>query len=410
MIVLYNLLIYIGVIFALPFCLVLLLISPRWRHGLMERVDPKAPRADVWVHAASVGEAEAAIPLISGLLDRGVSTRATTLTTSGRDHLRSRFPGLSVRLLPVDVPPFVQWSLRRSRPRCLLLIETELWPNLIHAAKARGVRVMIIGGRISDRSFGTYRMIGPVMGWVLRQVSVVAARSEADRERFIALGMPRERTRVTGDLKLDRLVSKPPNAELRAAIGEGPFLVGGSTHTGEEEALVAAWKRLRGSAAPELRLILVPRHTERAASLASALRRQGIRVGLRSEGAAGAEIVIVDSIGELGALYAAADLVFSGGSLAPIGGHNLVEAVQAGRVVVHGPHMANQRTQLEILAPLNVLHVAADARQLTEVMETLWRDPRRHEPAEHARSALLAHRGAVERTLEIVTEQGLSHA
>ena len=398
MILLYNALLAATGIVALPVCALVALLRPRLRRGLLERLRPlpAAARPQVWLHAASVGEAEAASPLIRALLGRGLSIVVTTLTITGRDRLRALFPGLSVRLAPLDVPGIVGASIRRARVRVLILIETEIWPNLIAGAAGNGAEVLILSARISDRSLRRYANFAPFFRSLLRRVRLVSAQSEGDAARFRELGVPAERVSVGGDLKLDRPPAAPADDELRAAIGPGPLLVGGSTHAGEEEALLHAWMPLREKG---LRLVLVPRHPERVAEICANLRRNHVDPRLRSDGAAEAEVVVVDSIGELGALYALADLVFVGGTLAPIGGHNLVEPVQAGRVVLHGPHTHNQQTQLRLLEPLGVLHPVANAGELCEALAALWDDPDRNAKAESASASLVHHQGATHRAL-----------
>jgi 3-deoxy-D-manno-octulosonic-acid transferase len=405
-IALYGLLSGLLALLGAPLALGAALASPRIRRGLGERLRPLEAGAApaVWVHAASVGEVEAAVPLLEALLEREVRVLATTLTTSGRDRLRARLPALGARLAPLDLPGLARVSIRRAGVRVLALIETEIWPNTIAACTASGGRVVILGGRLSDRSFPRYRRLRPLLGELLRRVSRVGARSAEDRDRFLALGLPAERASVVGDLKLDRAPAAPPGGDLRAAIGPGPLLLAASTHAGEEEALLAAWRELCAGAAPGLRLLLAPRHPERAGEVAEAARRSGARVGLRSQGASGCEVVVLDGLGELASLYGLAELVFSGGTLAPVGGHNLIEPIQAGRVVVHGPHTENQRAQVSLLAPLGVLHPIEDAKGLAPELERLWRNPERNAPAIAARDALEAHRGAAERSLGIVLE------
>ncbi len=196
----------------------------------------------------------------------------------------------------------------------------------------------------------------------------------------------------------------PPDAGLRRALGAGPFLVGGSTHAGEEEALISAWQELRAGPAPALRLILAPRHPERVPQVRASVRRHGVSVGLRSAGAADAAVVVLDTLGELASIYTLADLVFCGGTLASVGGHNMVEPVRAGRVVVHGPHTQNQRHQERLLRPFGVLHRVENARELASVLRALWEDPARQAPAERARQQLAAHQGAVDRALGLLRE------
>jgi 3-deoxy-D-manno-octulosonic-acid transferase len=405
LIALYNLLLILLVVVSWPLLLIVALSSPRLRQGLGERLRPLQPMADdcLWVHAASVGEAEAAAPLVRQLLDHGLSLLATTMTVTGRERLRARFPELPVRLAPLDLPGLAGASVRRARVRGLVLIETEIWPNAIAATRAAGGAVFIVSGRISDSGFRRYRRFRRLFAAVLERVEHVAARSPEDLERFVALGVTPGRASLGGDLKLDRDPPAPADEALCEAIGGGPMLVGGSTHPGEEEALLAAWRGL-AERLDGLRLILVPRHPERIAEVRQLVERQGIRVGLRSEGAATAPVVVVDTMGELPALYQLADWVFVGGSLAPVGGHNLLEPVEAGRVIVHGPHLHNQRTQAQLLEPLGVLHPVHDARELELTVERLAAAPDPHAPARAARAVLESHRGASRRAAELILE------
>jgi 3-deoxy-D-manno-octulosonic-acid transferase len=400
----YNLILVPIVLLLTPLALLYALFSPRARRGLGDRLwpVPEMPPGSVWVHAASVGEAEAAAPLIEELLAREIPTLATTLTYSGRERLRTRLPGLRVRLAPLDLPGLISLSAARARAAVLVLIETEIWPNLIHAVAHRGARVVVVSGRISDASFTRYRWARPLLASVLRQISVVGAQSEEDRDRFVELGLPTERARVVGDLKLDRPDPPAPSAELRAALGPGPLLVGGSTHPGEEEALLQAWGSLRGGSASGLRLVLAPRHPERVHGVLRTAQRYGATAAFRSNGAAEAEVVVVDTIGELSAIYSLAELVFVGGTLAPIGGHNLLEPVRAGKLVVHGPHTENQRSQERLLRPLGVLCRVEHARDLSETLGRLWADPDRNAVSASAGAELELHRGALARSLDLV--------
>jgi 3-deoxy-D-manno-octulosonic-acid transferase len=375
------------------------------RASFFERLTPlpRMPEGTLWLHAASVGEVEAAAPLVTDLVERGIPVIATATTVNGRARLRARLPRVTSRLAPLDLPGLVSWSLARARVTTLVLIETELWPNLISAASARGARVLVAGARLSDRSFPRYQLFSPFFAPILAKLHAVGARSEADRRRFAALGVPESRTSVVGDLKLDRELPPEPSAELRAALGPGPFVVGGSTHPGEEEALLSAWQRLRAGS-PELRLVLVPRHPERVPEVMRTVRRHGARAALRSQGAAAADVVVVDSVGELASLYHLAELVFVGGSLSPVGGHNLFEPVQAGKLAVHGPNTENQRTQEDLLAPLGALRRVENAAGLERALRELWADPERNAPARAAQKHLDEHRGALARVVALVLE------
>jgi 3-deoxy-D-manno-octulosonic-acid transferase len=405
LIALYNLMLILVAVISWPLLLIAVLARPRLRQGLGERLRPlgRVPGGCIWVHAASVGEAEAAVPLVRQLLERGLSVLATTMTLTGRERFRARFPELPVRLAPLDLPGLAGASVRRAGVRGLVLIETEIWPNAIAATRAAGGAVFIVSGRISDAGFRRYRRFRWLFAAVLGRVQHVAARSPEDLERFLALGVPAARASLGGDLKLDRDPPEPADEALREAIGSGPMIVAGSTHPGEEEALLAAWRALSQRLAG-LRLILVPRHPERVAEVCELVGRQGMRAGLRSEGAAAARVVVVDTVGELPALYGLADWVFVGGSLVPVGGHNLLEPVEAGRVIVHGPHLHNQRTQAQLLEPLGVLHAVRDARELELAFERLAAAPDPHAPARAARAVLQSHRGASRRAAELIVE------
>jgi 3-deoxy-D-manno-octulosonic-acid transferase len=401
----YNALLLLALLVAAPALVCAWLLGALGpRTSLFERLRPlpRMPEGTVWVHAASVGETEAAIPLVASLVQRGVPVIVTALTLNGRARLRARLPRVPARLMPLDLPGLVHVSLARARVAVVVLIETELWPNLIHAAQARGTRVIVAGGRISDRSYPRYRLLRRIFAPLLARLHEVGARSTLDRERFVALGAASDRCSVVGDLKLDRTAPPEPSRALMDALGAGPFLIGGSTHPGEEEALLEAWRQLRDEGATSLRLLLVPRHPERASDVCKTVRRHGARAGLRSLGAADFEVVVVDSVGELASLYRLAELVFAGGTLAHVGGHNLLEPVQAGRVVVHGPHTENQRTQQALLAPLGVLSRVENAAELARALHALWADPDRNAPASEAAKRLDEHRGATDRVLELV--------
>jgi 3-deoxy-D-manno-octulosonic-acid transferase len=375
-------------------------VWPRTRAGLRERWTPLAASSPgtVWIHAASVGEIEAIAPVIADLRGRDVPLRVTTMTPTGRDRASLRFPGLGARIAPLDLRPLIRASLRRAQVSVLVLVETELWPNTLDVACREGVACAVVGGRISDRSFRRYRWLRWLLRGRLRRVSRILARSPLDRDRFVALGADPLRTEVLGELKLDASTPEP-SPELVEALGPGPFFLAGSTHAGEEEAVLAAWEGLRRGGPRELRLVLAPRHPERALQVREAATQLGLRAALRSQGAARAEVVVVDTMGELPALYCLADLVFVGGSLVAVGGHNLLEPIRAGRVVLCGPHLENQRAQWALLSELGVLHVVRSVEQLEERSRALWEDPARHAPARRALDALSAQGGAARQVL-----------
>lgn len=390
-----------------PLLVLVIATRPRLRTGFLERLVPLA-RSDVptvWVHAASVGEVEAALPMIRALTHRGLALRLTTQSATGRAHLARRLPELPARLAPLDLPGLAALSIRRARVRTLLLIETELWPNWMRAAQRNGGRVAVASGRLSDRSMVRYRRLRALLRPLLRDVEI-AAQTELDGARFVELGAEPAHVHALGDLKLDRLEVPEPSEALLLAVGKGPLLVAGSTHPGEEEPLVDAWRALLPEA-PSLRLVLAPRHPERAVAVLESLRARGVAAELRSRGAAAAPVVVLDTLGELAALYRLATLAFVGGTLVPIGGHSLMEPVAAGRVVVHGPHVHNQRAQVERLRPLGVLVEVSGADGLPAALRALWADRLRDAPAAAARDVLMQSRGAVARVLDWLDEREL---
>lgn len=415
MIVLYNSVLLAGLVLLLPLWVLLLLSSPRLRRDFGQRLRAlrESERPSVWLHAASVGEVEAAVPLLERLEQSDTPLVVTTQSLTGRERMAERFPELAARLMPLDLPFVMARSLSRAQVELVALIETELWPNLMHAAARRSCPVILVSARLSDRSLARYRKQRWWLAPLLARLHV-QARSDEDRARFLELGADPERVRVAGDLKLDRSPPPDPTPELLQALGPGPFLLGASTHEGEELTLYRVWRALRGEGQGPPRLLLAPRHPERVPGIRGALEREGARVGLRSQGSAAEEVVILDTLGELASSYVLAGLVFGGGTLAPVGGHNLLEAVQAGRVVVHGPHTENQRSQLELLAPLGVLRAVQSEEELLRCCRDLWKDAERDAPASAASDVLRAHRGAAtraaERIRELRSEPGAMHA
>jgi 3-deoxy-D-manno-octulosonic-acid transferase len=394
---------------ALPGGLALLAARPGLRRGLRERLGarPPAPAGCVWVHGASVGEVRAATRLLDGLAARSVPVAASATTVAGRDLLRRTRPQVPCALAPLDHPWCVAAAFRCVPASLLVLVETELWPSWILGARARGVASAVVSGRLSDRSLPRYRRAGPLVRPVLRALAAIGARSEADAERFVELGAPRERVEVTGDLKLDAPSEPPaPAPALAAVLGGAPLVVAGSTHAGEEEAALAALDAARAGGL-RAALALAPRHPERfddVARLALAggrrlRRRSRLEPGLLADG----EVLLLDSIGELAGLYAAAAVAFVGGTLVPVGGHSPVEPAQAGRAPLLGPHTENAREATALLLEADAAVRVRDAEGLAAAVAAALRDPA-GEAARGARAAaaLAPHRGATERTLALL--------
>jgi len=415
---LYTLLIYL----ATPLVLVYLLVRglrsrdylKRWRERF-GRFDPPAKPGGIVVHAVSMGEVNAASMMVRELARRfpGDPLCLTTLTPTGSARVRELF-GESVFhvYVPLDLPGSVRRFLDRVRPRLLIIMETEIWPNLYHEATARGIPFLIVNARISEQSFGSYRRLRGLIGAALRRAAAIGAQSALDRERLLDIGaMPGQLT-VTGNMKFD--VRVPPSlAEqgeaIRAAWGtHRPVLVAGSTHEGDERALLAAFSRLL-SAVPDALLVLVPRHPERFARAAQLGRQAGLAVALRSAGIvcpAEVQCFVVDAMGELMRFYAACDVAFVGGSLEPIGGHNVLEPAALSKPVLIGPHTANFAEITQQMLDCGAALRVADAAGLEAALLRLFADPDERDRMGRAGVGLVSSgQGAVERTLELIEAQ-----
>jgi 3-deoxy-D-manno-octulosonic-acid transferase len=394
---------------AAPVGLAGIAVSPRWRQGWRERVglvEPVEPGA-VWVHGASVGEVMATLPLHDALAKHGCRTLASTKTLTGRAVLCERRPDLPRLLAPLDHPWCVAMALDRVRPAALVLVETELWPVWIATAHRRNVPVVLVSGRLSDRSFPRYRRFAFVFRRTLARLAGVGARSRQDAERFVSLGLPRGRVEVTGDLKLEPRSGRVPSRDLEAFVRDASaLLVAGSTHHGEEEAALDALEAAeRAGFAPAL--VLAPRHPERFDEVEALVRKRGRRVQRRSRLAGGrlgtGEVLLLDSLGELADLYARAAACFVGGTLAPVGGHNLLEPLAAGRSVLFGPHTENAREVATLVLASGAGRRVADAQELARCVVEELADPRAAlERGERGRAALERHRGAAERSAHLV--------
>jgi 3-deoxy-D-manno-octulosonic-acid transferase len=377
----------------------------RLGHGL-----PPEPRC--WIHAVSVGESAAAVPLVEGIRRRWpeLGIVVTTITPTGARIVAERLAGTAVhRYFPIDLPGPVRRALDAARPRFFIAIETELWPNFLRALARRRVPAMIANGRISDRSFRRYHWVRGLMRRVLADVAVFAMQTEEDARRIIALGAPRERVVVTGNLKSDLLPeASPDDARWRERLGLGAdarLWIAGSTHRGEEALVLDAFAQARARC-PQLALILAPRHPERTGEVEALIRERGLGAVRRSRlpgDAAPGAIVILDTVGELAALYALAEVVFVGGSLVPVGGHNVLEPAMRGKPVLTGPHTSNFREGVELLQRSGgglVVKDGADlARELRRLLED--RDLARR-MGEAARLAFAGRQGAVSATLDLV--------
>ncbi|QDL96162.1 3-deoxy-D-manno-octulosonic acid transferase [Rhodopseudomonas palustris] len=313
------------------------------RRGLSNDARPRGPV--VWIHGASVGEVLAAAGLIERLRALNLRILLTSGTLTSAQVVASRFPpDIIHQFIPYDAPRFVERFLDHWQPSLALFIESDLWPNLILAASARRVPMVLINGRMSQRSFPRWQRASATIGALLGRFDICLAQSRMDADRFSALGSPSVIT--TGNLKMD--VDPPPadpgRLERLLAVTRGrPVIVAASTHPGEEELLVEAHRRLTASF-PTLLTVIVPRHPHRGEQIASQVETAGLPVALRSreqQPMAATAIYVADTMGELGLFYRLAPIVFMGGSLVEHGGQNPIEAVKLGAVIVHGPHVSN---------------------------------------------------------------------
>ena len=358
----------------------------------------------VWLHGASVGEITAAVGLIERLNAQDFSILVTSGTVTSAELAAQRMPSAVVhQFIPIDMPRYVERFLDHWRPDLGLFMESDLWPNLILAAEARGIPLVLVNGRLSEKSFNRWRHLPRTIAALLRCFRLCLVQSQEDARRYAALGAA---VSITGNLKIDVLappVDPSAFAALQSAIGDRPLIAAASTHPGEEAIMIDVHRQLRVQI-PHLLTVVAPRHPGRGPEIAADAEAAGLTVAMRSRGQAPAntsDLYIFDTIGELGLLYRLAPIVFMGGSLAAHGGQNPIEAAKLGAAILHGPQVWNFT---EIYAALDAAHGAsqvADANALTARARDWLTDT-----AARQKAAIAGHRtidalsGALERTLE----------
>ena len=367
----------------------------------------------IWVHAVSVGEAQAAAPMIRALRERHpeVPILVTTTTPTGAERVRGLFGDQVIhRYAPYDLPDVVTRYLDRVRPRLLVVMETELWPNLFHHCRERGVPVVVANARLSERSARGYARIGHFARQALADITLIAAQGRADAARFSALGAADARLRVTGTIKFDARV--PPSLHEQAAVTrrelgvDRPVWVAASTHEGEEAAVFDAFERVLETI-PDALLVVVPRHPERFPRVEQ-LARQRFTTVTRSSGepcTGETQLYLGDTMGELLRLFAASDLAFVGGSFVEVGGHNVLEPAAVGVPTLFGPHMHNFAQVSQLLLEAGGARRVEDTDQLAEWV-VLWLEDAnaRHAAGERALKMVEANRGALESLLGLLEE------
>jgi 3-deoxy-D-manno-octulosonic-acid transferase len=415
--VLYTLVLAVGFVIGLPFYLWKGRASGKYLRTFRERMGrlPVYLNVDgdrsIWIHAVSVGEVLAARPLVPALRERFPGHRIflSTTTLTGNEVAKKSVRGLDgLFFAPFDFPRPVRRALEVVNPSLLLLVETELWPNLIHEASRRGTRVALVNGRISPRSFPRYKRVRRFLASVLGEIDLFLMQGEAHAERIREMAAPPDRVRVTGNLKFDAVETPRLPERLARLMNAGgatrPLWVAGSTVDGEEELVLSAFHRVR-ERVPQARLLVAPRHPERFAAVPGLIEAAGFRCLRRSalDPAAwtAGEVLLLDTLGELAQLYALASVVFVGGSLVPSGGHNILEPAVAGKPVLVGPYMENFQEIADAFRSESAMVQVASADELgREVGALMLDEPRRLGLGERARGLVGRNRGAVNRTAD----------
>ena len=369
----------------------------------------------LWIHAVSVGEVQAAIPLIHHLQQHRPQQPilVTTMTPTGSDRVKQELGDAVYHCyLPYDLAGAMTRFVRRARPALLIIMETELWPNLIHACHRGGIPVMVVNARLSERSAKGYGQVPGLTRSMLVQLHTIAVQAEPDRERFIRLGAAPGRVRVTGSLKFDIRVPDIAGHALPPLFqsiihSQRPVWIAASTRQGEEEKILVAFDECL-KARSDLLLVLVPRHPERFNSVARLCEQAGLKTLRRSQAAAMAgdeQVLLGDSMGEMWLYYALAQVAFVGGSLVPNGCHNVLEPAALGMPVLAGPSQFNFQTICQQLEEAGALKTVRDERELARVLEDLLANPgQRLAMGSAGRSVMDRNRGALERIAALVDE------
>ena len=431
-----------AILMLLAYNLLLLLLSPLWllyliwrlvivgksRRGLAERlgfIPPAKTAGDaprVWLHAVSVGESVAAKPLWEALLAAlpGWQLLHSTTTDTGQAQAAKTLGARGQMLFfPFDLLPCVWLALARARPRLIVLVETELWPNFLAVARLRGCPVVLANGIVSDRSLRGAERMAPVYRWMMGNIDHFCMQSAQDAERIMHLGADPARVTVVGNTKFDQVLRAVPLGEqmtLRNALGLGrdePVLLAGSTHPGEEEVVLRAFRLLQ-TRHPRARLILAPRHIQRAQELLELAAAHGFTAACRTKATQqpppSEAIIILDTIGELARAYALCTAAFVGGSFVPIGGHNVLEPLGLGKPAIFGPHMEKNRDIAAIVLDAGVGVQVADADALAAAWGRFLDSPAAgKELATRARDIFRRHQGAAQRCvneIQALTQRG----
>lgn len=383
----------------------------RWNERFAIKLAPASDKPLIWLHAVSVGEVEAARPLVAALQDCYPQNQIliTTMTPTGSARVTKLYGDKVLHCyLPYDLPFAVKRFLKSARPTVGIIMETELWPNLIHYSAELDIPLVLANARLSARSAIGYQRIAKLTKHMLQSFELIAAQSQDDRQRLIELGADKHKVHAVGNLKFE--ISMPASANeqaeaMRAVWGERPVFIAASTHEGEDEIILNASRQIRAQF-PDLLLILVPRHPERFDRVAALSQRAGFKILRRSENgmcSKDIQVLVVDTMGELPLFYGSCDIAFVGGSLVPRGGHNLLEPAALGRAVLIGPHYFNfneisqQFLQAEAAFEINSSETLAE-----KVIELLSHPQKRAAMGEAGLNLIEHSKGASQRLLNLI--------
>ncbi len=421
--VLYNSLLWIVLAILSPFLFLKILIQEKYQKGIKERLgfipldkrNKINPSSNIWIHAVSVGEAVAVFPFYTELKARYPKTQIifSTTTKTGQEWIQERIQKTDVAIyFPLDLLGSVRRVLRQIQPKCFISVETEIWPNFWWEARRRKITILLINGRLSDRSFKRYLNIKFFIQSILSLPSLISCQTEGDAKRYLSLGAPSDRVRVGGNLKFEilektnRILNESGELKKRLRIENDIILVGGSTHEGEEQILLDCYRDLVQSYS-NLKLILAPRHPERFRYVEELIKKEGYHCRLESEMGDHPwetnEILLLDSMGKLSLYYSLATLVFIGKSLTAHGGQNLLEPAAFGKVIFFGPHMENFRWIVEQFLKEKAAIQVLDSRELNQKMKGYLKDSHmRSEVEMRAKEVVAKNRGAVDRNLKYI--------
>ena len=412
--ILYNLLTYILLLPYAGYWFVRGLVNRSYWDKFSQRLGVGYPQLEscIWVHAVSVGEVVAAVPLIRALKSRYPDRPllVTTVTPTGAARVTTTF-GDEVHhaYIPFEMPQAIDNFFSSVKPVLALVLETEIWPNLYRGCGVRDIPLVLVSARISPKSVQSYRRLLPLFRETLSHGIIIAAQTEADAERFLSLGAAPERTRITGNIKFD--VEQPSDLAERARnvraelFGERPVWIAASTHEGEEGTVLEAQQKLL-ERFPELLLVLVPRHPQRFAAVRDFIEKQGMSIVARTEGRpceASTAVFLGDTMGELTLFYATSDVAFVGGSLLPIGGHNLLEPAALKLPMITGPYNYNAQDIADLIIGSGAAVVVRDESELAAQIIRLLGDPAERERIGSQVETLIGtSRGALGRLLALL--------